>query len=173
MNKEKVVYLNPFQGRSDGVVFPGRRFDGFDDKTISEGYEKEIVKKTGDGEDDFLVEKKLVVYRTYDRDKYIQDQSDDVGILNILKKVALSGADLTENNPYMAKPGYVDMTEFPQDLQGAQDLVSNAKKAWEKIPVEVKGSMSYEDFIKSDAAQKLYDYYSKLQVQEPEKGGKE
>lgn len=159
MSKSIEIYLNPFQGRSDGLAFPGQKFDDVDDKTIVEGYEKEIVKKTGEGDEDFIIDKKLVVYRSYSRDKYIQDQSDDVGILNVLKKVALSGTDLTQDNPYAAKPGYVDMTKFPETVAEAEALICDANKKWAAIPDEVKDGMSYDDFIKSGAAQKLYDYY--------------
>ena len=151
------VYLNPFMGRTDGVVFCGQNFGNFDDKNITESYEKEVVKKIGDGEDDFIIEKVVAVYKTYNRDKFIQDQSDDVGILNILKKVALSGDDLTQENPFAAKPGYFDMTQVPEDLAGVQDLVSKAKEVWDTLPEDLKGNLDYETFVKTMSTQKVYD----------------
>lgn len=157
MANKEVVYLNPFQGRNDGVVFAGQKFDDFDSKNITECYEKEIVKKIGPGESDFIVEKRLEVYKTYNRDKFIQDQSDDVGILNVLKRVALSGQDLTQENPYAAKPGYFDMTEVPEDLAGVNDLVVKAKEIWNGLPEDLKGNMDYETFVKTMTTQKVYD----------------
>ena len=52
---------------------------------------KDKYKKTGDGEDDFVIEQVVEVTEKIDRQQYIDSFKDDVGILNILKKVELTG----------------------------------------------------------------------------------
>ena len=160
------ITKSPFEGRDDGLVFPGQKFDSYDDKTISEGYLKEVVKKVGEGEEDFVVEKKLVLYRSYSRAGYIQDAAEDVGILNVLRKVAISGQDLTQDNPYAAKPGYVDMTQMPGSLEEAIALVEKAKDTWKQLPDELKKNMDYEAFIKSCTPGQIYDYYKEIAEKE-------
>lgn len=166
MPQVKKLTKSPFEGRNDGLVFPGQRFDSYDDKTIVEGYVKEVVKKVGDGEDDFIVEKKLVPYRSYSRAGFIQDAADDVGILNVLRKVAISGQDLTQDNPYAAKPGFVDMTQMPGSLEEAIALVEKAKDTWNHLPDELKNNMDYEAFIKSCTPGQIYDYYKQVAEKE-------
>lgn len=161
MEKNKIVVENPFIGRSDGVVFVGRRFDKPEDIDIIEYYDKDVVVKTGEGEDDYKIEKKLVEYNRVNRDKYIQSFSDEVGITNILKKVALGGVDVEQ---FKAKPGFVDMTQFPQGYGDAEKmLVDQRKEIWDSLPDELRTKMNYSDFVKDDSVVGIIqDYYDKL-----------
>ena len=52
---------------------------------------KQVVKKVGDGEEDYVIEDKVVEVSRVNRQSYIAKDAPDVGVMNILAKVARSG----------------------------------------------------------------------------------
>lgn len=158
--QNKTCVENPFIGRTDGVVFPGRKFDKEEDRDIVDYYEKDVITKTGEGEDDYKVTKKVVEYSRVNRDKYIQSFSDEVGIKNILKKVALGGVDVEQ---FKAKPGEVDLTKFPNGVTEAEQLLAHRQEIWDSLPDDLKAKMTYKEFVEDESViGTIKDYYEKL-----------
>lgn len=61
------------------------------DKFIIDYQEVEHVKITGDKDTDFIIDKEVREFSRTPRQEYIDSFRDDVGILNIIEKVRLSG----------------------------------------------------------------------------------
>lgn len=122
------------------------------DKTISKYVMKDIVKKTGEGENDYVIIKKQVLVSEQDRDEYVQSFADDVGILNVLKKVALTG-DASMYNA-QANQG-IDTTNLPDNKIDAFDVVSKGVLAFDNLPDEIKQKMTMEVFVKTFGQEKF------------------
>lgn len=76
---------------------------------------KDVYIKTGDGEDDFTMEQKFVEISRVNRQEYIDSFKDDVGILNIMRKVEQTG-DVTLLNQRVR-------SEVPVDETGKEKVV--------------------------------------------------
>lgn len=135
-------------------------------KKVSSSYvpEKDIVKYErkdklvkADSEDDFVVEEVAVEVERVNRQEYIDSFREDVGIANILKKVALSGdASLLNQVKRQPLPIADDGKEVIQDitpLQAGEDAVAkmgdNMRKTFADLPDELKAGRSLEQFCET------------------------
>lgn len=87
--------------------------------------EKDKVIKTGEGDDDFIIEKVVVEESRCDRDEYINSFSDEAGIENIIKKVQITGNTALLNQ---VPTVYADTTNQPTCAADAQKIVEDGKK---------------------------------------------
>lgn len=112
------------------------------------GYcEQEYVVKTGEGDTDFVKKVRVVEFERKNRQEYIESFADDVGVLNVLKKVAVSGDEsLIKQRP---DPSYVDLTNFPTTKEDMFDTVKKGVDAFDKLPDDIKKKMSMEQFVNS------------------------
>lgn len=95
--------------------------------------EVDKIVKTGDGENDFIIEKQVVEVSRVDLDEYINSFRDDVGLANILKKVQLTG----DNSLLNVVPGYYgDESLIPQTPAEAQKIVDEGKAAAESLGID-------------------------------------
>lgn len=132
-----------FKGRSD--------FDKYyDDVTIHD-----VVKKTGEGETDYIVEVKEV-HEKRDIAQTINSQNGEVGIDAYLRRLQLEGAELGKVN---VSDQVVDLSNAPEDLAEAIVRSEAAKEAYSKLDPELTQNMAIEDFLKSINQEKLDAYY--------------
>lgn len=137
------------------------------DKYIIEYVEKEFVKVTDDskkgelGDDGFIITKKVVEASRTDRQAYIDSFADDVGILNIMKKVALSGDESLLNQTHrVSMPGnskdalgravedIVDVTKYQVDQVDALESYKVGAAVYNQLDPELKKKMSFEEVAK-------------------------
>lgn len=143
MNDNKVIN-NPFIGRNDSLVYPG---NDYSEKDLAFAVEVEKVKKTGEGDEDFVILKDLKVDKVVNRQDYVNQFKDDVGILNVLKRVAKTGDDSLINERPVAT-GFMDLTNMPSDIISAAEKIDHANELYEKLPDAIKAKLSKDDLIK-------------------------
>lgn len=156
---------NPFCGRTDGVRF------GPNDYKIKDYAKCNIVQKVNhlDKSDDtvFDVVTEINITDIVSLDDYINSFRDDVGVINILKKVSRTG-DLSLLK--QCDPGYVDMTNMPEDFIQAKAMYDQAIASYNMLPVEIRGNMPFEEFIKlsaDDLNARVESYVSSLNPAKP------
>lgn len=115
----------------------GRVFESSD---IVSYYMKEVVKKVGEGEDDFVVEKVLTEYDRTPREDYINSFANDVGVKNMIRKAIANGQD--PSICFRAKGGYVDLTKAPGSMTELEQSLQSADKAYESLPADMKKAHS-------------------------------
>lgn len=141
---DKKINNNPFIGRNDNQVFPGHDYS---EKDLAFAVEVEKVKKTGEGDQDFVVLKELKIDKVVNRQDYINQFQDDVGILNVLKRVAKTGDESLINQRPVAS-GYMDLTNMPHDIISAAEKIDQANALYEKLPDDIKSKLTKDDLIK-------------------------
>lgn len=134
---------NPFVGRVDGYVDPGiKDFD----QEYKEIQIVDKVKKVGEGEDDYIIEK--VVIETFTPIQEVIDaDKNSVGVYNIMRQVAFQ-----DDKTIFADKGngqLVDLSQAPENLMELKQMGVDAEKAFAKLPGDLKGEMDMETFVKS------------------------
>ena len=159
------MVTNPFVPIKDKpkVVETDYHKDG--DKYIITYAEIDKVKMTGEKDTDFVVLTEVKEVDRTDRQAYLDSQSNDVGILNIIEKVRLSG-DITLLNQTGRVPlaavekdalGHdvepvVDITAYQVDKVEALESYKFGAAAFESLDPELKKKMTFEQVAKmSDA----------------------
>lgn len=145
-----------------------RKFEGqkdFDkyyiDRTV-----KQVVKKTGEGEDDFILVEKVIETKR-DISKVINAQAGDVGIEAYLKNYELSGEPIPDVN---VGDEVQDFTNMPDSLAEAILLGEKSRKLYDSLPSELKGKMGIEEFVSSFTNEMFDAFIEKLfSKKEPEK----
>lgn len=101
--------------------------------------------------------------------EYIHSFSDDVGIQNILKKVAMTGdksylnqtgrAPLAENGGLEPVQDY---SNVPMSKTEAFNAVAAGVRAYDALPAEIKEKMSFAQFADSFGQEQFDSYVQKL-----------
>ena len=144
---------SPFLGRNDSFTPEERKYD----KNIDRTYLKEVVIKTGEADDEFFIDKKMTVYETVDRQKFLDAQAGDVGVLNIIRKAALAGENAADGR-FGSSQGFVDADMLPQTLEETINLANEKQRIWENLDPALKANMSFEEFCQAINEEKLADY---------------
>lgn len=131
------------------------------DDYIIDYYEVEHVKMVGEKDTDFVKSSTIEEYSRTPRQAYLDSQADDVGILNIMKKVALSG-DISLLNQ-TGRVGYpsddkdslgravekvVDLTSYQGGTIEALNAYKHGADVYAKLDPELKGKLSMEEVAK-------------------------
>ena len=146
-----------------------RKFEGQKDfdKYYVDVTIKQVVKKTGEGEDDYiLIDKEIETKR--DIAKVIRAQFADVGIDAYLKNYELSGEPMPE---VVVGDEVQDFTNMPGSLAEAALLGEKSRKLFDSLPSELKGKMGYEEFISSFTNEMFDAFIEKMKPKEKEKDG--
>lgn len=122
---------------------------------IVEFYDKQVVVyPEKDNKDIFFVDSVSTELKRVNRRKYVNSFSGDVGVLNVVKKLALQGEQAGDGR-FAAPSGYFDGTVLPKDGEEMLKLAKMKQAVWAKLDPELKGSMTYEDFASSIDNEKL------------------
>lgn len=127
--------------------------------------EIEKVKMTGDKDTDFVISKEIIVDDKVNRQKYLDSQSNDVGIMNIIEKVRLSGdASLLNQTGRVSMAAVekdsaghdvepvVDVTRYQVEQIDALESYKIGAAAFDSLDPELKKKLSLEQVAKlSDA----------------------
>lgn len=158
LNKTGEVCFGPLAARS---------FEGFKDydKYYIDVTIKQVVKKTGDGEDDYiLVDKEIITKR--DIAKTINAQASDVGIEAYLKNYEITGEPMPD---VVVGDEIQDFTDMPNNLAEAALLGEKSRKLFDSLPSDIKGKMGYEEFISSFTQEMFDSFLAKLSPKVEEK----
>lgn len=157
-NTGEVILFGPACARS----FEGRK--DFDKYYIDREI-KQVVKKTGEGEEDFIIVNKVIETKR-DIDKYINAQASDVGIEAYLRNYEVTGEPMPD-----VKVGeeVQDFTNMPGSLAEAALLGEKSRKLFDSLPSDLKGKMNYEEFMTSFTNEMFDAFIEKMKSKVEEK----
>lgn len=103
-----------------------------------------------------------------DIQKYIDSFADEVGIQNILKKVAMTGdksyLNQTGREPLVesGQEPVQDYTGVPESKTAAFNAVAEGVRAYDALPAEIKGKMSFAQFAEGFGQADFDAYINKV-----------
>lgn len=128
---------------------------------------KDRVVKTGEGDEDFVIEKKEVITKTSIKE-VIDSQANDVGLDNILRKFALTGDESILPQNVNTDGRVLDMSGMPEDLVDAQNYFAAMKAKFDSLPADLVKGRSFDEFM-SNLTQAEYDaYFASIRPKEKE-----
>ena len=140
MSKEVKKSFNPFCPFKHDV--PAQ--DKFDSEYIDIEL-KDVVKKTGEGEDDFVIVTKEILHRT-PIDEVVSRDSGTCSIQAIMAQVLRTG-DQSLIPAGMPKDGVVnDITGVPDNLLDLDNLNKEMAAKFDALPEELKKGRSFAEF---------------------------
>ena len=153
------VNNNPFIGRTDGVP---THLQGDFDTEYKEIQIVDKVRKVGEGEDDYIVEK--VVIESFKPIKEVIDaDKDSVGVYNIIKQVLRTGDEsllpIDKGNGEL-----VDLTGAPENLMELKQMGVDAEKKFNELPHELRGEMDMQSFVASMTQEQFDKFIAAVQA---------
>ena len=135
---------NPFVGRTDGLVFEGQKDFDTEYKEIQI---VDKVRKIGEGDEDYVIEK--VVVESYKPIQEVIDaDKDSVGVYNIIKQVLRTGDEsllpIDKGNGEL-----VDFTGAPESLMELKQMGVAAEQAFNALPADLVKGMDMQSFVNS------------------------
>ena len=155
------IGCNPFQPNPTPHPVVETDYHKDEDKYIIDYSEIEKVKLTGEKDTDFIINKEVVESSRINRQDYIDSYRDDVGILNIIEKVRLSG-DVTLLNQTgrvgfagtekdaLGRPveDVADFTNYQVDKIEALNAYKKGRESLSDLPTDLKANNSFESIAK-------------------------
>lgn len=146
---------NPF---TSTMEYKGREYD----TEYVRYYEKEVIadpeKFDSAHPDQFLVETVATEYERLPIKEYINQFAPKVGILNELRGI-VSKQQMDEYvESHQAQPGFTDLTMLPDTAFEISKLAEQVDRAWESVPVELRGKLTKEEFMKTLTSEKIKSY---------------
>lgn len=145
------------------------------DHTDDDIVEHLIIKKAvpiGDDGEVSIVEE-YVETRRYNRQAFINSFREEVGIVNLLKKVnagLLNPGVLAASFDLTGKK-ILDISEVPTDVGDAMNLVDQAHVLYASLPADLKAGMDFNTFCKT-FDQKKFDAYIQSKMPKPKEDAK-
>lgn len=155
MSEMKKKYPNsPFC--SNGIVHKGQKFtDNFyyDVKIIDK------VKKIGDGDEDFVVVKDVVISKT-PIEKVVSVDKDNVGVYPILKQFARTGDESII--PMEKEASNVDLVGCPESIMEMKQRGVDAEKAFAGLPKALTKDLDMKSFVEGMSQEKFNEFVKAL-----------
>ena len=123
----------------------------FDDPYQEHWIHKQIVTKTGDGEDDWIIEEKPVMTEKVNIFKQIQEEAKNTDLKELLKQFALTGDESIFNK---RQGFYGDVSKIQQAMESGEKMISpeaiksSLPEELQKLSVEEIAKMTDEDIVK-------------------------
>ena len=146
MENKKLVN-SPFA--PNGAIWEGQK--DFDTEYVSIEIRDKVV-KTGEGENDFIIEKCVVETRTPIQEVIDADASS-VGVYNIIKQVMKTGD--TSLLPVDTGNCNVDMVGAPETLMDVKALGQKAEVEFKKLPDEIVEGRDMVSFVENMSQEKF------------------
>lgn len=117
---------------------------------------KEVAVKTGEGEEDFVIQVKEVETKRNISD-YINSQSSEVGIDAYIRRCQIAGGEVPACN---VSEDVSDFVGAPEDLADLAALGDKAQEQFKKLDPALTGGLSMEDFLATLTKDKLDAYFA-------------
>lgn len=141
------------------VILPGRKpaYPGKKDfdKTYKTITIVDKVRKIGEGEDDFIIEKKVIVTEKPIKD-VVEADKDNVGVENIMKQIMRTG-DLSLL-PIDRGDCNVDLVGAPESLMEVKQMGVDAEAAFKQLPDDIVNGMDMQSFVNSMTQEKFNEF---------------
>lgn len=149
------------------MVYP----DYAKEKDIVEFQIIDVIKSTGEGETDFIIEKKLVESSRVDRQKFLEEQSKGHSIYQIIDKIILTG-DYGLLGKQADSGIYGDFSKLPQDRADAYANHMAVIDALSKLDPTLVGEDLFK-FLKEVTPEDIAKFYAAKDAPKAEEGGAE
>ena len=126
----------------------------------------DVVKKTGEGENDFIIEKKVVEDLQPIKD-VVEADRDSVGVENIIKQVLRTGD--TSLLPVDDGKCNVDLVDAPENLMELKQMAVNAESKFKALPPELVDGMDMTSFVNSMSQEKFDAFIKAVQERASQK----
>lgn len=148
---DKKVHRNIFQ-----CSIPDEHINKWDTEYVNISIVDKVV-RTGDGDDDFIIQK-VVVEERQPIDEVVQADAESVGVYNIIKQVMRTGD--TSLLPADDGKCQVDLVGAPENLMELKQLGVDAEKAFNGLPKELTKELDMASFVNS-LTQEQFDAFVK------------
>lgn len=140
---------------------------GFDKYYVN--YEvKTIVKKVGEGEDDYVLENKKIIHKDLIKG-VVDSHADEVGVYKLIERAMLTGdQSLLKGAQAHVSDSVLDITGAPSDLADGLHQRAAQEKAYAALPASLTKGRTLEQFINT-ITQEEFDAFIKGLIPE-EKG---
>lgn len=129
---------------------------------------KDVVKKVGEGEDDYVLEKKKIIHKDLIKG-VIDSHSDEVGVYKLIERAMLTGDySLLKGAQAHVSDSVLDITGSPTDLADGLHQRVAQEQAYAALPASLTKGRTLEQFINT-ITQEEFDAFIKGLV--PEKKG--
>lgn len=133
--------------RCDGYIDRGRKLD---EKFQEHWIHKQVVVRTGDGEDDWILDEKPVMTGKVNIFKQIQEEAKTTDLKDLLRQFALTGDESIFNR----KEGfYGDVSSIQRAIENGESIMTPEQikatlpKELQKLSVEELARMSDDDIV--------------------------
>lgn len=147
--------VSPFAGKDP---YPGQ---GEFDTTYKTIAIVDKVKKVGEGEDDYIIEKKVIVTEKPIKDVVAADK-DSVGVDNIIRQVMRTN-DLSLL-PVDRGDCHVDLVGAPENLMEVKQMGVDAEASFNKLPADLVNGMDMQSFVNSMSQEKFNEFIQAVQA---------
>lgn len=119
------------------------------------------VKMTGEKDTDFIIDEEVVEVSRINRQEFLNEEAQDMGIMNILEKVRSSGDETLFNQTHrVSMPGVekdalgrevediVDVTRYQKDTVASLEGYKKGVAAYKDLDPSLKGKKSLEEVAK-------------------------
>lgn len=161
MSEKKKLLNSPFS--PNGVEHLGL-------KDFDQDYESieivDVVQKIGDGEEDFVIVKK--VNRSYTPIKDVVDaDKDNVGVYPILKAFERTGDETLL--PMEKEATNVDLVGVPSSIMEIKQTGVDAEKAFSRLPGELTQGMDMKAFVEGMSQDKFNEFIAAVAARQAKK----
>lgn len=160
MSEKKITLNSPFSCNGRSHIREGNWDTDYKSIEIVD-----VVKKTGDGESAFVVDKKVLVTLTPIQD-VIDADKDNAGVAPILKQYALTGDDSILP---VDKGSNVDLVGAPTSLMEMEALGQKAKAAFNGLPKEMTDGLDMKSFVESMSNEKFNQFIEAVAARQAKK----
>lgn len=126
----------------------------------------DVVKKTGEGENDFIIEKKVVEEREPIADVVARD-ADQVGVYNIIKQVMRTGD--TSLLPMDDGKCHVDLVDAPETLMEVKAMGQEASDKFGQLDPSLVKGRTLAEFVQSLTESEFNDFINALKGRHADK----
>ena len=119
----------------------------------------DYVEKTGEGENDFVIKKKVVETRRPIAE-VVNADAESVGVYNIIKQVLRTGD--TSLLPADDGKCNVDFVGAPENLMELKQMGVDAEKKFASLPDDLKGDLDMTTFVNSMTQEKFDQFLSAI-----------
>lgn len=131
------------------------------DKDYVDYKHKEVVKKIGEGEDDYVISIKHIEVRT-PISEVVNRDAGTTGIHAVMQRVALTGDESLYPEP-LPKTGVTnDYTNAPNNLLDAENYAKRMEAAFNELPENLRKGRNFNDFCNSFTQEELTTYLAAL-----------
>ena len=139
-------------------------------------YDKYYIKRqikfvpipVSEGSDDYVLEMRIIDDKE-DIYQLINSQASGVGLQAMLEKFERTGDLSVLPQPVQATDDIVDFTQLPQDNAEYFEYIHSLANKFKSLPVELRGDMTVEDFVKNITQKQVDDYVASLMPKEDKK----